>query len=169
MAELNDADVSTLAKEMGWQHAGAPLDGDASWLGGDMDARITWYQVDATHGAFIVEGTDAELLLADLGNGFELLDDVDVMDQIAAATTPQELARWVPRLAQFARGIFQQSTLGVMLGLLTSEHSEFVTAMVQSLRHARWHELIEPLEDVARRRVELKPLCDAAVASIKKQ
>ena len=134
-----------------------------------MDARITWYQVDSTHGALIVEGTDAELQLADLANGFALLDDVDVLDQIAAATTPRELARWVPRLAQFAQGVFQKSTFGVMLGLLTSERAEFVAAMVQGLRHARWQELLEPLEDVARRQVELKPLCDAAVASIRTQ
>lgn len=167
LAELNDADLSTLADEMGWLQVGASPDGDASWLGGGMDARITWHQVDSAYGALIVEGSDAELLLADLANGFALLDDVDVLDRIAAATTPRELAGWVPRLAQFARGTFQQATFGVMLGLLTSERMEFVAAMVQGLRHARWQELLEPLEDVARRHMELKPFCEAAIASIK--
>ncbi len=169
LAELGESDFKTLAGEMGWKRVVRPQDGKVSWKSDGMDASVTWRQVDPFYGAFVIEGEDAELMLADLSTALQLLDDVEVMNEITAATTPEELALWVPRLGQFAEGSFQPSTLSVMLGLLNSDRKEFVAAMVKGLRHARWQELLPTLDDVAGRRPELKPLVEAARTSIRNQ
>jgi hypothetical protein len=168
LVELDKSGFETLAHELGWKRVVDLADGRESWKSPDMDALVTWRPIDSSHGAFVIEGADAELMMADLSTAFRLLDDVEVMNEIAAATTPEELVLWVPRLGLFAEGGFQSSTLNVILGLLASEREEFVLAMAKGLCHARWRELLPALDDAAKRRPEWKALFDAARASIAK-
>jgi hypothetical protein len=117
----------------------------------------------------VSEGADAALLLDDLGQVLDLHDDVDVMNEISSVAQPSELTPWISRLAAFAEGQFQASTLSVILGLLGSERFEFAEAMARGLKHARWPQLTLPLRELANRYLQLRPLIDAAIASIEQR
>lgn len=98
---------------------------------------------------------------------FDLLDNVGVMTDIDAASTPAEVEIWAKRLGAFAEGgDVYEVTLDVFKGLLASEHREFVVAAVQGLRRARWRGLAEPLKQACERWPELEADCQRALASI---
>lgn len=156
-----------VADELCWQkHHITESTCTSTWRSNDMDAIVTWFQVDATYGAFIIKGTDADLMISDLALAFELLDDVAVLQEIAGASNPLELVKWASRLGPFAAGDFQESTLDVILGLLNSERPDFVAAMVSGLQCARWPELRAPLALVAVKYPTLSTLCEVGLSSI---
>ncbi len=166
LLESTVEDMVGFAQQMRWTRVEPMRGGDASWRVDGLDATLTVRRIDARFTALVIDGADAALLLADIGQVLDLFDDVDVMNEIAAVSEPRELAPWIERLAAFAEGPFQASTLTVMQGLLGSERLEFAEAMARGLRHARWSELSPALGDLARRQPQLKPWTDAALASI---
>jgi hypothetical protein len=159
-------DVDGFALQMRWGRIEPVRGGDASWRVEGLDATLTARRIDSRFTALVIDGADAELVLSDLGQVLDLFDDVDVMNEIAAVVEPQELTPWIARLAAFAEGPFQASTLTVMQGLLDAERLEYVGAMVSSLNHARWPQLANPLRELALRLPQFTPQADAAITSI---
>ncbi|MBK6850901.1 MAG: hypothetical protein IPG93_04610 [Burkholderiales bacterium] len=166
LLESTVEDVVEFAQQMSWIRINSVRGGDATWRVDMLDATLTVRRIDAQFTALLIDGADASLLLADLTQVLDLFDDVDVLNEIAAVSEPNQLVPWIARLAAFAEGPFQASTLTVLNGLLDSERFEFVDALVHGLSHACWRELEVPLVELGQRRPQIKPLTDAAVASI---
>lgn len=169
LVRTTTAQVRTLAECMKWTELTANEIGALCWQPQAMDARITWHVLDESFGEFSFEGEHSEIAMADVGQIFNLLDDVDVMTEIGNAATPGELAVWAKRLGAFAAGdVVYAATLDVFKGLLASERREFVAAAVQGLCRARWGELADPLKQASDRWPEMEADCQRALASIQR-
>ena len=169
LIESTVEDVAGFAQQMRWSQVKPVRGADASWRVEGLDATLMARRIDPHFTALVIDGADASLLLADLGQVLNLFDDVDVMNEIAAVSEPHELTPWIERLAAFAEGLFQASTLTVMQGLLRSERLAYAEAMARGLKHARWAPLKAALGELALSQPQLKPWTDAALASIDRE
>lgn len=161
LAEADLAAVRELFAQLGWT-----ADADGRWSRPDADARVTLQRRDNRFVALEIEGPDADLTRDDLAQALDLWDDVDLMQALAGATTPEQVLEWVPGLGAFGRGPLQPATLAVIEGLLVSERPEFAAAMVGALHDARWQALRGSLQVAARRLPSLGAACAEALASI---
>jgi len=157
------SDICEFAAELGWDALGPE-----SWRVNGLQAVVAWRPIDDEFGAFVVQGDDADVLLQDIGAGFDLLDDVDVLTEIAAAKTPEDLSAWARCLGVFAVGPLQTSVMNVLGGLMASPEQQFASAAIDGLGDATWPELLPLLDEAAGRWPDLASACDRVCAHIRK-
>ena len=167
VAQCTIEDLRDFVEELEWVEGGSQ--DEPAWQPPSTEAIVRWWELDDGWGAFVVQGEEEIVPSNDLAAVFELCDDVDVMNAIAAAAAPEEVVYWARMLGVFAAGDEPLADVcDVLKGLMTSDRADFAGAAVRGLARARWTALTEVLRQTGERWPELAEDCERALASIRR-